>query len=107
MMAFPRIRQRDNLPKNWLVTSFSSKPLLLARADPRSLTWARAPEWKPPKELVKLIRLIRFIRLDLQWRGCLQSYMWMDGMGLGRMDGMVIVGSLRAPSVLIKVKEVK
>ena len=49
MMAFPRIRQRDNLPKNWLVTSFSSKPLLLARADPRSLTWARAPEWKPPK----------------------------------------------------------
>ena len=32
MMAFPRMRQRDSLPKNWLVTSFSSKPLLLARA---------------------------------------------------------------------------
>ena len=42
--------------------------------------------------LVKLIRLIRFIRLDLQWRGRLQSYMWMDRMGLGWMDGMVIIG---------------
>ena len=48
MTSFPRMRQRDSLPKNWLVTSFSSEPLLFVRADP-SFTWARAAEWKPPK----------------------------------------------------------
>ena len=48
MTSFPRMRQRDSLPKKWLVTSFSSEPLLLVRADP-SFTWARAAEWKPPK----------------------------------------------------------
>ena len=33
---------------------------------------------------------MRLIRLDLQWRGRLRSYMWMDGMGwdgIG-LDGM-------------------
>ena len=49
MMALPRMRQRESLPKNWLVTSFSSSPLLLARAVARSFTWAKAPEWKPRK----------------------------------------------------------
>ena len=33
---------------------------------------------------------MRLIRLNLQWRGRLHSYMWLDGMGLGWMgwDGM-------------------
>ena len=31
-------------------------------------------------------RLIRLIRLDLQWRGRLHSYMWMDN-GWDGMDG--------------------
>ena len=48
--------------------------------------------WGSLMSLIRLSRLIRLIRLDLQWRGRLQSYMWMDGMGLGRMDGMVIIG---------------
>ena len=57
-----------------------------------------------------LIRLIRLIRLYLQWRGCLHSYMWgwdwMDGMGWDGKDRMgwsSNVGySLRAFSVLIR-----
>ena len=49
MMALPRMRQRESLPNNWLVTSFSSSPLLLARAVARSFTWPKASEWKPPK----------------------------------------------------------
>ena len=34
--------------------------------------------------------MIRSIRLDLDWRGCSHSYMYMDGMGLSWLDGMVI-----------------
>ena len=30
--------------------------------------------------MIRCIRLIRLIRLDLQWRGRLHSYMWMDGL---------------------------
>ena len=41
---------------------------------------------------LQIILLIRLTRLDLQLRGHLHSYMWMDGMGLGWMDGMVIIG---------------
>ena len=60
--------------------------------------------------LIKLIRLIRLIGLDLQWRGCLHSYMWgwdwMDGMGWDGKDRMGwssnIGCSLRAFSVLIR-----
>ena len=41
--------------------------------------------------LIKLIRLIRLIGLDLQWRGCLHSYMWMYGLdGLDGIDGIGI-----------------
>ena len=47
---------------------------------------------------VVICRLLRLIRLDLQWRGRLHSYMW------GWTDGWLsqVVGGLRAPSVLIK-----
>ena len=44
------------------------------------------------RSLIRLTRLIRLIRLDLKWRARLHSYMWMDGMGLGWLDGMVIIG---------------
>ena len=47
-MAFARIKVRDNLPKSWLVTSPSSVPLHLARADASCFTCAVAPEWSPP-----------------------------------------------------------
>ena len=46
--AFPRIRERDILPNNWLVTSPSWSPLLLARAAAICLTCVAAPAWKPP-----------------------------------------------------------
>ena len=40
--------------------------------------------------------MIRLIRLDLQWRGRLHSFMWMDGwVGWGWMDGYH-----KSPSVL-------
>ena len=41
------------------------------------------------RKLIRLFRLIWLIISDLQWRGRLHSYMWM---GLGWMDGMVIIG---------------
>ena len=53
-----------------------------------------------------LIRLIRFIRLDLQWRGRLHSYMWMDGMGLGWMDGMVIIGCRQSKGNILSVRRI-
>ena len=48
--------------------------------------------------LIRLMRLIRMVKLDLQWRGRLHSYMWMDGMGLGWMDGIIIIGRRQSKS---------
>ena len=39
---------------------------------------------------------MRLIRLDLQWRGRLRSYMWMDGMGWD--GGMGIIGRRQSKS---------
>ena len=46
--ALPRMRVRDNLPNSWLVTSPSSDPLHLAKAEASCLTWLTAPECRPP-----------------------------------------------------------
>ena len=53
--------------------------------------------------LIRLIRLIWLIRLDFQWRGRLHICGWMgwDGIGLDGYHTSKVVGSLRAPSVLI------
>ena len=45
--------------------------------------------------MIGLIRLIRLNRLDLQSRGRLHSYVWMDGIGW-----MVIIGHRQSKSTL-------
>ena len=49
--------------------------------------------------MVVIARLIRLIRLDLQWRGRLHGYMW-GRMGLGWMEWLSnVVGNLKTPSM--------
>ena len=51
-----------------------------------------------------MIRLIRLIESDLQWRGRFHSYMWVGRVG---WDGWLskVVDSLRASSILIILHE--
>ena len=100
-LLFPVTTVQDKIPKNSILArnfslSQGNKDKSCPAQEIRE-TRTRFQSWS----LVVIGRLIRLIRLDLQWRGRLHSYMWMDGMGL---DGWLswVVGSLRAPSVLIK-----
>ena len=78
------------LPQSWI---------LLAERSQSVSQSVIGVHWRSLIRLMGLISLIRLIRLDLQWRDHLHSYMWMDGWTDGWLSS--VVGSHRAPLVLI------